>query len=78
MELAMDTLDNLPIGCTGKVVSLVSYEKNKRRLLDLGFTAGAFITALFSSPAGDPTAYLIRGTIVAIRGEDARKIKIDF
>lgn len=73
----MDTLDNLPIGCAGKVVSLVAYEKNKRRLLDLGFTKGAVIESLFTSPAGDPTAYLIRGTIVAIRNEDAKNIEID-
>lgn len=72
----MDTLNNLPIGCTGKVMSLMDYEKNKRRLLDLGFTKGATITSLFTSPAGDPTAYLIRGTIVAIRDEDAKNIGI--
>lgn len=72
----MTTLNKLPIGYTGKVISLVSEEKERRRMLDLGFTIGAKITALFSSPFGDPTAYLVRGTIIAIRENDAKRIKI--
>jgi ferrous iron transport protein A len=72
----MTTLNKLPIGYTGKVISLVSEEKERRRMLDLGFTKGTKITALFSSPFGDPTAYLVRGTIIAIRENDAKRIKI--
>lgn len=72
----MTTLNKLPIGCTGKVISLVSEDKERRRMLDLGFTVGTRVTNLFSSPFGDPTAYLVRGTIIAIREKDAEKIKI--
>ena len=72
----MTTLNNLPIGCTGKVISLVSFDKERRRMLDLGFVTGTIVKALFTSPFGDPKAYLVRGTIIAIRDEDAQKIKI--
>lgn len=72
----MTTLNNLPIGSTGKVISLVSLDKDRRRMLDLGFILGTKVKALFKSPLGDPTAYLVRGTIIAIRDADAEKIKI--
>lgn len=72
----MTTLNNLPIGSTGKVISLVSLDKDRRRMLDLGFILGTKVKALFRSPLGDPTAYLVRGTIIAIRDADAEKIKI--
>ena len=72
----MDTLDNLPIGCTGKVVSLVSYEKNKRRLLDLGLVKGVGITHVLTSPSKGLKAYDIRGSLIAIRDEDSKLIKI--
>ena len=48
----------------------------RRRLLDLGFTAGAFITCLQHSASGDPAAYLIRGTVIALREEDSRRIAV--
>ncbi|MFY9541538.1 MAG: FeoA family protein, partial [Dethiobacteria bacterium] len=32
--------------------------------------------ALLKSPAGDPTAYLIRGAVIALRAQDASQILI--
>ena len=46
----------------------------RRKLLDLGFTPGAQVTCLFSAPSGDPRAYLVRDTVVALRRSDARHI----
>lgn len=74
----MITLNDLPIGYTARVLSLVSLGKERRRMLDLGFVSGSNVTVLFSSPFGDPRAYLIRGTIIAIRDEDAKKINVEF
>ncbi len=34
------------------------------------------IKPIFISPLGDPTAYEIRGSTIALRKEDAQKIKI--
>ncbi|MFO1501815.1 MAG: iron dependent repressor, metal binding and dimerization domain protein [Verrucomicrobiota bacterium] len=48
----------------------------RRRLLDLGFVAGTPVAIELVSPAGDPTAYLVRGTMVALRREQAGLIRI--
>jgi DtxR family Mn-dependent transcriptional regulator len=48
----------------------------RRRLLDLGFVPGTMIEVELVSPAGDPTAYRVRGTVIALRREQARLIHI--
>lgn len=45
------------------------------RLCDLGFTQGSVVTCLFSSLFGDPRAYRIRGSVVALRRSDASLIR---
>ncbi|ADL08449.1 FeoA family protein [Thermosediminibacter oceani] len=76
MEKHVITLDKLPIGKTGRVAALLSKGLFRRRLLDLGFVPGTPITAYFTSFTGDPTAYRIRGTVIALRKEDASKILV--
>lgn len=46
----------------------------KQRIYDLGLIENTSIKALYTSPFNDPTAYLVRGTIIAIRNKDAEKI----
>jgi DtxR family Mn-dependent transcriptional regulator len=48
----------------------------RRRLLDLGFVAGTPVEVEMVSPAGDPTAYRVRGTVIALRREQAGLIRI--
>ncbi len=48
----------------------------RRRLLDLGWIRGTKIKCLNRSPLGDPTAYLVRGTVLALRREDAGRIHL--
>jgi len=48
----------------------------RRRLLDLGFVPGTLIEVELVSPVGDPTAYRVRGTVIALRREQARLIRI--
>lgn len=47
-----------------------------RRLLDMGLTEGGAVTCLYRSPSGDPTAYLVRGAVIALRREDAAGITV--
>ena len=47
-----------------------------RRLLDLGLVPGTPVTAEFRSPNGDPTAYRIRGSLIALRREEGEMIRI--
>lgn len=47
------------------------------RLRSLGFTPGSRVTAVMASPmGGDPVAYRIRGTLVALRHTDADRIRV--
>ena len=67
-------LADLPIGASAKVLKLHPTGTERRRFLDLGIVRGTRITALQKSPFGDPTAYSIRGAVIALRREDASKI----
>lgn len=70
----MLTLDTLPIGETAIIDKITTDESMKRRLWDLGFTKGTTVQAIQKSPSGDPIAYRVRGTIIAIRNKDAKNI----
>lgn len=47
----------------------------RRRLVGLGILPGTFITAEVVSPSGDPTAYRVRGALIALRSEQADLIE---
>lgn len=69
-----DTLLSVRIGDTARVRSLAVPETIKKRFLDLGMTPGTPVTCLYEAPSGNPKAYLIRGTVIAIRNQDAALI----
>ena len=48
----------------------------RRRLMDLGIVPGTVIRAELRSPGADPTAYRIRGAVIALRREQAALIRI--
>ncbi|MBE6990695.1 MAG: ferrous iron transport protein A [Ruminococcaceae bacterium] len=71
------TLAQLALGQSARVTA-VSLDGPKRiRLQELGFLPGARITALQESPFGDPVAYGVLDTVIALRRSDARHIEID-
>lgn len=47
------------------------------RLLDLGFVPGAEVTAEMRSPSGDPTAYRVKNSVIALRKEQAMQIRVE-
>ena len=49
---------------------------NRRRLLDLGFVKGTEISIDLISPLQNPKAYLVKGTSIALRNNQASKILI--
>ncbi len=71
-------LNELPTGQHGVIKEANVSSTVKRRLLDLGMIEGTKIKLLYKSPFGDPKAYLIRGSVIALRDEDSKKIKIEF
>lgn len=70
----MKTLDQLHIGEQGIIAALAAQSNIYRRLLDLGFVPGARVCCLFPAVFGDPRAYLIKNTVIALRRSDARTI----
>jgi DtxR family Mn-dependent transcriptional regulator len=74
----MTSLAALGPGETGEVVALAAscLGVPRRRLLDLGVVPGTRVTHELRGPSGDPTAYRIRGALVALRREQADQIYI--
>ncbi len=48
----------------------------RRRLMDLGLLPGTIVEAELVGPGGDPTAYRVRGAVIALRKEQAHFIHI--
>lgn len=67
-------LNKLKLGATGKVKQLLPDARSRGRLADLGIVCGTEIRALYKSPSGDPSAYLVRGAVIALRADTAEKI----
>ena len=70
------TLDQLTIGDRATVLALSFAGVKRRRMLDLGFVPGSAVRALQESPWGDPVAYAVRGAVIALRREDAKRITV--
>ena len=68
-------LSELRVGEAARVEKIDMPPHYRLRLVDLGFGAGAEVVCLGKGPLGDPSAYLARGRILAIRRKDAEKIK---
>ena len=61
---------------TCRISRLASKDQARRRLLHIGFVPGAQVTPIRRSPTGDPTAYSVRGAMVALRREQADEIMV--
>jgi DtxR family Mn-dependent transcriptional regulator len=73
------TLAQLRVGETAVVrrLSIECRGAQRRRLLDLGVVPGTAITSEMRSASGDPTAYRIRGALIALRRQQAEWIVVD-
>jgi ferrous iron transport protein A len=70
-------LNELSIGKKGVISSILSVGSERRRLFDLGLIKGTKIEAIYKSPFGSPTAYFVRGTVIAFRDECTQNIVIN-
>ena len=69
-------LSGLSVGQAARGVEIHTSGGMRRRLQDLGLIPGARVACIQRSPLGDPTAYLIRGAVVALRRRDADQIVV--
>lgn len=70
-------LSQLPLGKAGIIKKITAEGSMRRRMLDLGMIINTSIEALQKSPSGDPTAYYIRGAVIALRAELASEILVE-
>lgn len=70
------SLDNLELNHYAKVENINCDGIDRRRFLDLGIIHGTKLKPILKSPSGDPIAYEIRKSVIAIRSEDAKKITV--
>ena len=69
-----DLSDNVPAEVVGLDDACQGF--SRRRLMDLGFTDGARIRPFLKTFAGDPRAYEVRGTLIALRRDQASQVLV--
>ncbi len=74
-----DHLNNLKPKESARVIGISKAIRGaeRRRLMDLGILPGTVITAELRSPAGELTAYQVRGALIGLRDEQAALIDIE-
>ena len=70
-------LCDLKNGEKAKVIKIGKIGELKKRLVDMGITAGEIIKLERNAPLGDPQEYIIKSTGIAIRKEDAKNIEVE-
>lgn len=70
-------LAELQRGESAKILKIGKIGELKARLSAMGVIAGTEIKLERRAPLGDPQEYIIRGTAIAIRKEDAKNIEIE-
>lgn len=70
------SLARLAIGKQAVVLEVRGAGGIRKRLLDLGLVPGTIVEPIRRSPAGDPTAFDIRGTVIALRQRDGDTVLV--
>ena len=73
----MNTLKQVKIGSTVRVVKLHGEGAVKRRIMDMGITKGAEIFVRKVAPLGDPIEVTVRGYELSLRKADADMIEVE-
>lgn len=73
----MNTLKDVKIGKTVKVVKLHGEGAVKRRIMDMGLTKGVEVYVRKVAPFGDPMEIMVRGYELSLRKADADMIEVE-
>ena len=73
----MNTLKQVKIGSTVRVVKLHGEGAVKRRIMDMGITKGAEIFVRKVAPLGDPIEVTVRGYELSLRKADEEMIEVE-
>lgn len=72
------TLSELPLNSPGYISKINCNGNIKRRLLDLGLIENSKIIPVLVSPFGNPKAYDIRGSLIALRNDESNNIFVKY
>ncbi len=73
----MNTLKDIAIGKSAKVIKLHGEGAIKRRIMDMGITRGIEVQVRKVAPLGDPLQISVRGYELSIRKVDAEMIEVE-
>ncbi len=73
----MNTLKEVKIGKTAKVVKVHGEGAIRRRIMDMGITKGVEIYVRKAAPLGDPLELNVRGYELSLRKADAEMIEVE-
>lgn len=73
----MNTLKNVKVGQTVRVVKLHGEGAVKRRIMDMGITKGVEIYVRKVAPLGDPMELTVRDYELSVRKADAEMIEVE-
>ena len=73
----MNTLKQVKVGSTVRVVKLHGEGALRRRIMDMGITKGVEIYVRKFAPLGDPIELKVRGYELSLRKADAEWIEIE-
>jgi DtxR family Mn-dependent transcriptional regulator len=76
VEPEAEPLSALKPGERAVVLALRNTGLARRRFMDLGLTPGVLVRAEMTSAFGDPVAYRVRGTLIALRREQAAQVLV--
>ena len=69
-------LNQLGVGCRGRVALVGGDAELRRRLLEMGFCNGTPVEVVRRAPLGDPIEFRLRGYHLSLREEQARHVQI--
>ncbi len=73
----MNTLRDVKVGASAKVVKLHGEGAVKRRIMDMGITKGTEVKVRKVAPLGDPIEVTVRNYELSIRKADAEMIEVE-
>ncbi len=73
----MNTLKDVRVGSTVKVIKVHGEGAIKRRIMDMGITKGTRIYVRKVAPLGDPFELQVRGYELSLRKADAEMVEVE-
>ncbi len=73
----MNTLKDIKVGKTAKVIKVHGEGAIRRRIMDMGITKGVEVYVRRVAPLGDPLELFVRGYELSLRKADAQMIEVE-